>query len=152
VDNHDVSFWEKPLAELTPQEWESLCDHCGRCCLHKLTDDDTGTTHYTRVVCRYYDEPEQRCSEYLQRQQLVPDCIDVADAGAREYGWMPSTCAYRLRYEDKPLYDWHPLNAGNRKLMERQGIPISGRVLSELHVHEAGLEEHVIRWVKAGGT
>mgnify|MGYP001254026353 CR=1 FL=1 len=142
-------FWEKPLTELSEAEWESLCDGCGRCCLKKLEDEDSGETHYTGVVCRYFDQDSSRCTCYSERSQLVPECLNVKKVDIGSLHWMPSTCAYRLRFEGKPLYDWHPLIAGSRTAMEEAGITIAGRVVSEEFVHPDGYEEHVIRWVEA---
>lgn len=141
-------FWELPLAQLDEQEWELLCDGCGRCCLKKLEDPDTAELAWTRVICRYYDEQEARCSCYQDRTRLVPECLDVRQMELREnLRWMPATCAYRLRAEGKALHDWHPLLSGSRDAMEEAGISVAGRVLSEEHVHPEGLDEHLIRWV-----
>lgn len=141
-------FWEKPLQQLDLAEWEALCDGCGRCCLKKLQDADTGEVHYTRVVCRYYRESSGRCGCYGSRTTRVPDCLVVRELDLDQVKWMPDTCAYRLRHEGKPLYNWHPLLAGNRNAMVEAGIAIGGQVLSEEFVHDDGLEEHIIRWVK----
>lgn len=143
-------FWERPLDELNRGEWEALCDGCGRCCLKKLEDEDNGEIHWTRIVCRYLDQASGQCGCYEQRTQRVPDCLDVRamDIMARRY-WMPETCAYRLRAEGKPLYDWHPLISGSRDAMHEAGITVAGQVLSEEHVHPDGWEEHVIRWVES---
>ena len=141
-------FWEKPLAELNDSEWERLCDGCGRCCLKKLQDDDSSENHYTRVVCRYFESETSRCSCYDQRTRLVPDCVKVRQVDASAFAWMPATCAYRLRFEDKPLYSWHPLIAGSRQAMENAEIPIAGRTLSEEFVHRDGYQDHIIRWVE----
>ncbi|MFM1897175.1 MAG: hypothetical protein RLZZ385_2249 [Pseudomonadota bacterium] len=143
----DRPFWEKPLAELNATEWERLCDGCGRCCLKKLQDEDSGEIRYTRVVCRYFNERNSRCGCYTSRRQLVPDCLEVREMDLDSIAWMPDTCAYRLRHDGRPLYDWHPLISGSRHAMEAAGIAIAGRVLSEELVHEDGLEEHIIRWV-----
>ena len=142
-------FWEMPLEELTPTEWEQLCDGCGRCCLKKLADEDSDEISYTRVVCRYFDEQTSRCGCYETRTELVSDCLDVKQMDLHANSWMPDSCAYRLRFEGKPLFDWHPLLAGSRREMETAGILLKGRVISEEYVHPEGFEEHVIRWVKA---
>lgn len=69
-------FWEtKQLSELTSEEWESLCDGCGKCCLLKLEDEDTGEVAYTRLHCRLFDPETCSCSDYENRKQKVPDCI-----------------------------------------------------------------------------
>ncbi len=142
-------FWEKPLASLNRREWEALCDGCGRCCLNKLEDEDSGELYYTNVACRYLDHGDCHCSAYEHRQQLVPDCVALTDPEqVGRLSWMPSTCAYRLRYRGEPLPWWHPLKQqGSRRAMEQAGIAVSGRVISEDAVDEAQLEDHVIRWV-----
>lgn len=141
-------FWELPLGDLTRPEWEALCDGCGRCCLHKLQDEDTDEVVYTRVVCRYMDQGDCSCTEYLRRRELVPDCLVLTPENLPELDWIPDTCAYKLRERGEPLREWHPLIAGSRRAMEEAGISVSGKVVSENHVHEDGIEEHVIRWVE----
>lgn len=145
-------FWELPLEQLNRAEWEALCDGCARCCLKKLQDVDSPEAapafFYTRVVCRLLDQQNCRCTRYQDRQRLVPDCLvlnrdNLTDAIA----WMPSSCAYKLRYHHQPLPDWHPLLTGSDLAMHDAQIPVTGRVLSEQWVHESGLEEHIIRWV-----
>lgn len=150
-------FWEMPLTALNKEQWESLCDGCGRCCLQKLELVDACSEAtpasieiaFTRVICRYYDEHASRCSCYSERKSKVPDCLVVNEHDIATLPWMPSTCAYRLRFENKPLYDWHPLIAGDRNAMDEAGISVAGKVISEQFVHEEGLEEHIIRWVSA---
>lgn len=149
-------FWELPLESLDRKEWESLCDGCARCCLKKLqddtgeSDDGAGELWYTRVVCRYLDQQKCQCTAYDNRQVLVPDCL-VLDMSVLRTAlhWIPDSCAYKLRYQNKPLPAWHPLLTGSRQAMQEAGINVTGRVISEEYVHEDGLEEHVIRWVKA---
>ncbi len=142
-------FWEKPLSELNQREWESLCDGCGRCCLKKFSDTESDEIIYTRIVCRYFVEKSSRCDCYEDRTARVPECLTVYDMDLESASWMPDTCAYRLRFENQPLFDWHPLIAGSREKMELAGLPISGKVISEEHVHPQGFEEHSIRWVSA---
>lgn len=142
-------FWELPLNELTPREWEALCDGCARCCLHKLQDeDDDLELYYTRVVCQYLDESTCQCRHYQTRQQLVPDCL-VMDPQILEEAvdWMPATCAYKLRYYGKPLASWHPLIAGNRDMMDELDISVTGKVVPDSQVAEDEMEDHIIRWV-----
>lgn len=141
-------FWELPLEQLSPSEWESLCDGCGRCCLKKLSDEDSGEVHYTRVVCRFFEQKSSRCGCYNERTKRVPDCLDVRTMDLDGSDWMPDSCAYKLRYQGKRLYDWHPLIAGSREKMAAAGILLEGRVISETHVHPDGFDEHLIRWVK----
>jgi uncharacterized cysteine cluster protein YcgN (CxxCxxCC family) len=145
--NKLAPFWEQALGSLDTEQWEQLCDGCGRCCLKKLKDHETEEVFYTRVICRHFEEGSSRCDCYGKRSELVPDCVVVSHADREEFIWMPDTCAYRLRSEDKPLFSWHPLIAGDRKLMKDSGISVVGRVISEEFVHDEGVEEHVIRWV-----
>jgi uncharacterized protein len=110
-------FWERiPLRNLTPAEWEALCDGCGKCCLNKLEDADTGEVAFTRVACRLLDGESCRCGNYAIRKTLVPECVVLTPANIAEIAyWMPRTCAYRLLWEGKPLADWHPLSRARRK-------------------------------------
>ncbi|MFL0671296.1 MAG: YcgN family cysteine cluster protein [Erythrobacter sp.] len=137
-------FWELPLAALTRAEWEALCDGCGRCCLHKIEDADTGEIIDTNVACRLLDTGTARCSDYRNRKAFVPDCLRLTPAIVASVAWLPGTCAYRLRQEDKPLYDWHPLISGDPDSVRRARISVVGRVVSEV---DAGpLEHHIVDW------
>jgi len=141
-------FWErKSLTEMNREEWESLCDGCGKCCLLKLEDEDDGHIHYTRVACRYLDQRKCRCTVYPKRQRLVPTCVVLYPEELDSLSWMPSTCAYRLLNEGRPLPLWHPLIAGSREAMRQSGNTVTGRVISEEFVHEEGLVEHIVHWV-----
>lgn len=141
-------FWEqKTLAEMSREEWESLCDGCAKCCLHKLEDEDSGEVFYTKVVCRYMDD-NCRCTEYQRRNELVPNCVWLQPGDVEHFHWLPMTCAYRLVSEGKPLEDWHPLVSGDRDSVHQAGISIQGRALSEEYVHPDGFDEHVINWVE----
>lgn len=145
-----MSDWwqEKPLAELTSDEWEALCDSCAKCCLHKLEDEDDGEVYYTRVRCRYLDERTCRCSDYANRSVLVPNCIRLEIENVHDLDWLPSTCAYRLRAHGQPLPDWHPLVSGDAGTVHRAGISIRGRSLSDEYVHPDGYDEHIVNWVE----
>jgi uncharacterized cysteine cluster protein YcgN (CxxCxxCC family) len=135
-------FWrDKTLSELTDQEWESLCDGCGRCCLHKLEDEDTGELFITRVSCRLLDLGSCRCRHYPERSKLVPDCLDLR-ADFDRFDWLPSTCAYRLVHEGRDLPDWHPLVSGSFETVHRAGISVRHFAVSEDDV--TVLEDHVI--------
>lgn len=149
TDSLRPAFWELPLAELSTREWEALCDGCARCCLAKLQDEDDGEVVYTRVVCRLLDQDQCRCTEYTQRQTLVPDCLVLTPENLPELDWIPDTCAYKLREQGRPLPSWHPLLTGSREAMKAADIPVTGKVISEEHVHDDGIEEHIIRWVNA---
>jgi len=144
-----MSFWqEKSLAEMSQQEWESLCDGCARCCLHKLEDEDSGEVHYTSVVCKYLDESTCRCTNYQDRSSLVPDCVWLTPDTVEAFKWLPTTCAYRLIAEGKDLKWWHPLVSGRAESVAEAGISIRGKCVSEEHVHPDDLEENIIRWVE----
>lgn len=145
-----MSEWwhEKSLTELSDAEWEALCDGCAKCCLHKLEDEDTGEVFYTKVRCRYLDEANCRCSDYPRRSQLVPNCISLRPANWEDLGWLPSTCAYRLRSRGEPLREWHPLVSGNMETVHSAGISIRGRTVSDEFVHPDGYDEHIVRWVE----
>ena len=140
-------FWEaKSLDEMNREEWEALCDGCGRCCLLKIEDEDSGELYYTNVVCEFHDSERCRCTAYRQRSELVPDCIQVTPEVAREQKWLPDTCAYRLLAEGKALFDWHPLISGDPDSIHRAGISVRDKVVSEQYVHPDELPEHLVHW------
>jgi hypothetical protein len=137
-----VNFWEKPLSALDRAEWEALCDGCGKCCLHKVEDEDSGEIHPTNVACRLLDRHSGRCTNYRGRKAYVPDCIRLTSSGVGALAWLPSTCAYRLRSEGKALPDWHYLVCGDREAVHRAGMSIRGWTVSE---DQAGnLEHHLV--------
>ncbi|WP_330926150.1 YcgN family cysteine cluster protein [Candidatus Sororendozoicomonas aggregata] len=138
-------FWEKkPLQAFTQEEWESLCDGCGKCCLQKLEDENTGKIHYTRIACRLLDTDTCQCSDYLNRKRRVPECIQLTLEDLRHFHWLPETCAYRLVYEGRPLYHWHPLLSGNRESVHEAGASVKAIALSELSVPEEAWEDYII--------
>ena len=140
-------FWErKALREMTAQEWESLCDGCGRCCLLKLLDEDSGRVDYTDVACRLLDVGSCRCVDYPNRRRRVRDCVRLTPEKLEELTWMPSTCAYRLLHEGRPLYWWHPLVSGDPDSVRAAGISVAGRVVSEKQVRDEDLEDHIVDW------
>jgi uncharacterized cysteine cluster protein YcgN (CxxCxxCC family) len=137
-------FWELPLDALDRAEWEALCDGCGRCCLHKLEDEDTGEITMTNVACKLLDAETARCCDYRNRKAFVPDCLRLTLKLVVSVPWLPETCAYRRRAEDRPLPEWHPLLTGSDEAMKRSGLCIAGKVVSE---REAGpLEHHIVDW------
>ena len=142
-------FWRtKTLAQMSAEEWESLCDGCGRCCLHKLEDEDSGRLYYTRVACRLLDVGTCRCTDYPRRHDRVPDCVKIDPDTLGDARWLPGTCAYRRLAEGRPLAWWHPLVSGTPETVQRAGISVAGRVLPEDQVAPEGLDEHVIRWIR----
>ena len=137
-------FWERPLAELNHEEWEALCDGCGRCCLHKIEYEDTGEIEETNVACTLLDCQTARCTDYKHRKAYVPDCLRLTLKLVDRVPWLPSTCAYRRRAEGLPLPRWHYLISGDREAVIAAGVSVAGRVISE---DEAGpLEHHIVEW------
>ena len=145
----DKPFWQtKMLKEMTAEEWESLCDGCAKCCLHKLEDDETFAVYYTDVACKYLDEKTCRCKDYDHRNSLVPDCITLKVEDVHEFFWLPQTCAYRLIAERKPLPEWHHLVSGSRETIHEQKKSVIGRIVLESNVEKKDMQDHVIRWIK----
>lgn len=138
-------FWRtKTLSQMSRPEWESLCDGCGRCCLHKIRDEDTEALHWTEVACRLLDTQSCRCSDYPNRRDKVPDCVRLTARRVQKLDWLPPTCAYRLIEDGRDLPPWHPLVTGRAESVHEAGISVRGRVVSE---RVAGaLEDHVVDW------
>ena len=138
------AFWKtKTLREMSSSEWEALCDGCGKCCLIKLIDDLTDDLHYTTVACKLLDCDSCRCGDYKNRKKLVEDCVILSPRLVEELHWMPSTCAYRLIYEGKDLYWWHPLVSGNPNTVHEAGISVKGRAISEREVKDSELPNYI---------
>lgn len=140
-------FWEhKSLDEMTADEWEALCDGCGRCCLHKLEDEDSGEVFFTSISCRLLDTYQCRCSKYPQRLQYVPDCIVLSPDQLAGSSALPSSCAYRRLAEGRCLPSWHPLLSGNTESVHESGMSVRERVISETLVEEENLEDYLLEW------
>ena len=138
------AFWKnKTLRQMSPSEWEALCDGCGKCCLVKLIDDLTDDLHYTTVACKLLDCESCQCGDYENRKSLVEDCVILSPRLIEELHWMPSTCAYRLIYEGKDLYWWHPLISGSPNTVHEAGISVRGRVISEREVKDSELPNYI---------
>jgi uncharacterized cysteine cluster protein YcgN (CxxCxxCC family) len=136
------SFWRvKSLAEMTEQEWESLCDGCGKCCLYKLEDEDTGEIFYTSVACKLLDIEQCRCTQYRERCDLVADCLNLR-IGFDQFHWLPATCAYRLLAQGEDLPAWHPLVSGSGESVHDAGVSVRGYAIPESQVED--LTDHVI--------
>jgi uncharacterized cysteine cluster protein YcgN (CxxCxxCC family) len=135
-------WWEKPLATLDRGEWEALCDGCGRCCLHKLEDDDTGQLFATNVACKMLDRRHGRCTDYPRRKRWVSDCVQLAPAKLEALEWLPTTCAYRLRAAGESLPQWHYLVSGSRDTVHEAGMSTRGWTISEVDAGE--LEFHLV--------
>lgn len=127
-----MNFWEtKNLAEMSSSEWESLCDGCGKCCLHKIEDEDTDELFYTRIACRLLDTSTCQCSDYSNRLQKVPDCLKLKPEDVTEFQWLPETCAYRLVADNRPLPKWHHLLSGTAESVHVADASVRSWVVSE---------------------
>jgi len=139
-------YWETvPLTKMTPEEWEALCDGCGKCCLNKIEYEDTGEVEYTRVACKLLDGETCRCSKYATRHQFVPECVRLTPKSLSKVAyWMPRTCAYRRLYQGLDLPDWHPLITGDPDSTHASGNSVRGWTVSELVVSEDDWDDYVI--------
>jgi uncharacterized protein len=142
-----VPFWRKPLSEMTEAEWESLCDGCGRCCLVKLEEEDTGRIHFTNLGCRLLRSSDCRCDDYAHRQTRVPDCVKLTPETVATTRWLPPTCAYRLVAEGKDLMWWHPLVSGTSETVHEARVSVRNRVAaSEDDVPTSDYPDFIVTW------
>ena len=140
-----ANFWEtKTLQQMSPAEWESLCDGCGRCCLLKMEYEDTGEVCNTSVACHLLDIENCRCKDYERRIQQVPECVKVSPENVASLYWLPETCAYRRLHQDKSLPDWHHLVCGDSDAVHDEGISVKWFALSEANVHPDQIEDFLI--------
>jgi len=140
-------FWEtKNLIDMNENEWESLCDKCGKCCVIKLEDFDTQQVHYTNVSCKLLCEKSASCKDYENRKSIVPDCIILSPDNLKDLKWMPETCAYKLLNEGKTLPYWHPLLCGNDKEIVNSGNSVKNRVTNENKIKIKNLPDYIFNW------
>ena len=140
-------FWEtKNLIDMNENEWESLCDKCGKCCVIKLEDFDTQEVHYTNVSCKLLCEKSASCKDYENRKSIVPDCIILSPDNLKDLKWMPETCAYKLLNEGKNLPYWHPLLSGNDKEIVNSGNSVKNRVTNENKIKIKNLPDYIFNW------
>lgn len=144
-DSAAVPFWQrKSLREMTRREWEQLCDGCGRCCMLKLEDEDTGEIFMSRVACRLLNIPTCRCQDYERRHDFVPDCLRLTPAMVEDLKWLPETCAYRLVDEGRDLEWWHPLVSGDPETVHEAGISVRDWAIRETPKRAAKLYRYLI--------
>ena len=142
-----LAFWKrKTLSEMNIEEWESLCDRCGKCCVLKIEDADTGEVHYTDVACRQLDCGNATCMDYPNRKTFVPDCITLSPQNLETLTWMPDSCAYRVIAEGGDLPSWHPLVCGDPDGPKQAGATVAGRVFPEDSVDETDMIDHITTW------
>jgi uncharacterized cysteine cluster protein YcgN (CxxCxxCC family) len=146
-----LPFWKmKSLSEMSPTEWESLCDGCGKCCLIQLEDEDSGLRLKTDIACQLYDCEGGGCRDYASRKSIVADCVILTPGTVGQLEWMPKTCAYRLINEGRDLFDWHPLITGDPESTWKAGMSVRGQVKSETEFVEADWHKHIVEWPGEG--
>ena len=144
----EIPFWQrKGLRDMTAAEWESLCDGCGRCCLSKLEDEETGEVYFTDIGCRLLDGATCRCRDYPNRSAKVEDCVRLTPEVIETVTWLPPSCAYRLIHEGRDLYWWHPLVSGDPETVHAAGVSVRGRLFAlEDDVADEDLEKRIRQW------
>ena len=146
-DNSKLPFWKtKNMAEMSPSEWESLCDNCGKCCCIRLEDEVTGDIYITDVACKLFDPASCKCTDYANRSKKVPDCVTLTKDNVAQLKWMPRTCAYRLVSEGKDLPDYHHLISGSRETIHQVGMSVQDAVTSEIFVSEDEQATRIVIW------
>lgn len=134
------------MAELSPDEWESLCDGCGKCCCIRLEDEDTAAIYVTDVACKIFDSSQCQCSNYPNRSKLVPDCVTLTPENVGQLHWMPQTCAYRLVANGEDLPDYHHLVSGSRQTIHDVGMSVQDAVYSEADIEDDDIPSHIVIW------
>ena len=147
TDTASLPFWKtKNMAEMSPSEWESLCDSCGKCCCIRLEDEDTAAIYITDVACKLFDPNTCRCTDYANRSKKVPDCVTLTPENVDKLHWMPKTCAYRLVAEGKDLPEHHHLISGSYDTIHQVGYSVQHAVVSEELVDEEDLGHRLVVW------
>ena len=142
----EENFWNKNLSEFNEEEWEALCDRCGKCCLIKLENLDTNEVYYTNVSCKLLCEKTAQCKNYGNRKKIVKDCTILDYQNLHEINWLPDTCSYRLINEGKDLPNWHYLKYGNFDLMKKNKICVRNRVTNEKKIDIKNIHNHLTNW------
>ena len=141
------NFWKtKSLVDFSTEEWEALCDGCGKCCLHKIEYADTGEIEYTNVACTLLNDNSCKCKDYTNRHKKIPDCLVITAQKISTIKWLPDTCAYKLVWEGKDLYWWHYLKSGSHQSIHDAGVSVRGRTISE--DEDVDLHDHVVDWIE----
>lgn len=147
-DDLQIPFWQrKTLHEMTTAEWESLCDGCGRCCLVKLEDEDTGEIHHTSLSCELLNTGTCRCTDYANRHARVDDCVKLDADNITDLSWLPASCAYRTISEGRDLAWWHPLVSGSSETVVQAGISVAGQIESEAGIDEDDMPDYMKKWL-----
>ena len=145
------NWWDTTrLSDLSRDKWEQLCDHCGKCCLLKLEDEDSGDVYYTDIACHLVDENSCKCGDYENRQIVVPDCLRLTPENLEQVQWMPLSCAYRRIMEGRGLPKWHHLVCGDQEEIHCQGMSIRSKFVIESP--DLDVEEHIVEWPLATGS
>lgn len=145
ADGEEKPFWEtKRLENMSPAEWDSVCDGCGQCCLNKIEDEDTGKIFLTRLACSLLDLGTCRCKDYEHRFARMPDCLSIDMKAVRKLKWLPESCAYRRLDEGRGLAWWHPLISGDPETVHQAGVSVRGWARSEKGIREAAIARYII--------
>jgi uncharacterized cysteine cluster protein YcgN (CxxCxxCC family) len=143
----DPPFWKtKNMAEMSHDEWESLCDGCGKCCCIRLEDEDTGQVYITDVACKLFNPATCQCGDYANRSAKVPDCVTLTPVNVDQLHWMPQTCAYRLIAQGEDLPEYHHLKTGSRDSIHAAGMSVQDDVTSEIFVDEEEIPTRIVIW------